>query len=129
MSYIYKLNKPHHSSFFILPSKILIFIKEKQNSSFIINFSFFIVVFSLSFSRWRKMLAIFHEAFAHPPEELYSPASEKCSKQPKLPEETLDDFLSRHSDNTFSMSFGKAAVLAYVRPSASFSVHQRLEHI
>ena len=75
------------------------------------------------------MLAIFHEAFAHPPEELYSPASEKCSKQPKLPEETLNDFLSRHSDNTFSMSFGKAAVLAYVRPSASFSVHQRLKHI
>lgn len=72
------------------------------------------------------MLAIFHEAFAHPPEELNSPASEKCSKQPKLPEETLNDFLSRYPQNTFSMSFGKAAVLAYVRPSTSFSVHQRL---
>ncbi|XP_010448133.1 PREDICTED: stem-specific protein TSJT1 [Camelina sativa] len=72
------------------------------------------------------MLAIFHEAFAHPPEELNSPASEKCSKQPKLPEETLNDFLSRYPLNTFSMSFGQAAVLAYVRPSASFSIHQRL---
>ncbi|CAF2245159.1 hypothetical protein BRARA_H01516 [Brassica rapa] len=72
------------------------------------------------------MLAIFHEAFAHPPEELHSPASEKCSKQPKLPEETLNSFLSRYPLNTFSMSFGKAAVLAYVRPSASFSVHQRV---
>ncbi|ESQ54526.1 hypothetical protein EUTSA_v10026074mg [Eutrema salsugineum] len=72
------------------------------------------------------MLAIFHEAFAHPPEELHSPASEKCSKQPKLPGETLNDFLSRYPLNTFSMSFGQAAVLAYVRPSASFSIHQRL---
>uniref|UniRef100_A0A1J3IZI9 Stem-specific protein TSJT1 n=2 Tax=Noccaea caerulescens TaxID=107243 RepID=A0A1J3IZI9_NOCCA len=72
------------------------------------------------------MLAIFHEAFAHPPEELNSPASEKFSKQPKLPEETLNDFLSRYPLNTFSMSFGQAAVLAYVRPSASFSIHQRL---
>jgi hypothetical protein len=71
------------------------------------------------------MLAIFHEAFAHPPEELNSPASEKCSKQPKLPEETLNDFLLRYPLNTFSMSFGQAAVLAYVRPSASFSIHQR----
>lgn len=58
------------------------------------------------------MLAIFHKAFAHPPEELNSPASQKR----KLPEETLRDFLSLHPDNTFSMSFGHAAVLAYVRP-------------
>lgn len=72
------------------------------------------------------MLAIFHEAFAHPPEELHSPASHKCQKRPKLPEETLCDFLSRYPQNTFSMSFGQAAVLAYVRPSASFSVNQRL---
>ncbi|CAN8273673.1 unnamed protein product [Cochlearia groenlandica] len=72
------------------------------------------------------MLAIFHEAFSHPPEELNSPATEKCKKQPKLPQETLKEFLSRHPLNTFSMSFGKSAVLAYVRPSASFSIHQRL---
>ncbi|KAL1203069.1 Stem-specific protein TSJT1 [Cardamine amara subsp. amara] len=72
------------------------------------------------------MLAIFHEAFANPPEELHSPASDKCSKQPKLPQETLKDFLSRYSLNTSSMSFGEAAVLAYVRPSASLPIHQRL---
>ncbi|KAG4971826.1 hypothetical protein AAZX31_13G261600 [Glycine max] len=72
------------------------------------------------------MLAIFHKAFAHPPEELNSPASYKGSKKPKVPEETLKDFLSHHPHNTCSMSFGEAAVLAYVRPDQSFSRHQRL---
>lgn len=72
------------------------------------------------------MLAIFHEAFAHPPEELNSPASQKVSKTPKLPKETLNDFLSRHPDNTFAMNFGHAAVLAYVPPDRPYSVHQRL---
>ncbi|KAL2331455.1 hypothetical protein Fmac_019036 [Flemingia macrophylla] len=72
------------------------------------------------------MLAIFHKAFAHPPEELNSPASYKGSKKPKVPQETLNDFLSHHPHNTCSMSFGNAAVLAYVRPDQPFSVHQRL---
>lgn len=72
------------------------------------------------------MLAIFHKAFAHPPDELNSPASQKCSKRPKLPEETLNDFLSHHPDNTFSMNFGHAAVLAYVHPHSPFSKDQRL---
>ncbi|CAI8593094.1 unnamed protein product [Vicia faba] len=72
------------------------------------------------------MLAIFHKAFAHPPEELNSPASYKGSKKPKLPEETLREFLSHHPHNTCSMSFGEASVLAYVRPDNPFSVHQRL---
>ncbi|KAJ1381529.1 Nucleophile aminohydrolase, N-terminal [Sesbania bispinosa] len=72
------------------------------------------------------MLAIFHKAFAHPPEELNSPASYKGTKKPKVPEETLRDFLSHHPLNTFSMSFGHAAVLAYVRPDRPFSVNQRL---
>lgn len=72
------------------------------------------------------MLAVFHEAFAHPPEELNSPASQKCSKRPKLPEDTLNDFLSNHHDNTFSMNFGHAAVLAYVRPHSTLSRDQRL---
>ncbi|KAJ8764708.1 hypothetical protein K2173_007797 [Erythroxylum novogranatense] len=72
------------------------------------------------------MLAIFHKAFAHPPEELHSPASKDGSKKPKLPEETLRDFLSHHPGNTFSMSFGDAAVLAYVRPHNPFSTQQRL---
>lgn len=72
------------------------------------------------------MLAIFHKAFAHPPEELNSPASYKGSKKPKVPQETLQDFLSHHPHKTCSMSFGDAAVLAYVRPDQSFSIHQRL---
>ncbi|PON84092.1 Nucleophile aminohydrolase, N-terminal [Trema orientale] len=73
------------------------------------------------------MLAIFHKAFAHPPEELNSPASYKGSKKPKLPEETLQGFLSHHDPHhTFSMSFGQAAVLAYVSPERPFSIHQRL---
>lgn len=72
------------------------------------------------------MLAIFHKAFAHPPEELNSPASYNGSKRPKLPQETLQEFLSHHPHNTFSMSFGQSAVLAYVRPDSPFSKHQRL---
>lgn len=71
------------------------------------------------------MLAIFHKAFAHPPEELNSPASYNGSRKPKLPEETLKEFLSHHPQNTFSMSFGAAAVLAYVRPDRPFSLQQR----
>ncbi|CAA2973774.1 stem-specific TSJT1-like [Olea europaea subsp. europaea] len=70
------------------------------------------------------MLAIFHKAFAHPPEELNSPASLKSSKKPKLPEEALQEFLSSHPTNTFSMSFGDAAVLAYVRPDHQSLFHQ-----
>ncbi|XP_022936793.1 stem-specific protein TSJT1 [Cucurbita moschata] len=73
------------------------------------------------------MLAIFHKTFAHPPEELNSPASFSGSKTPKLPEETLKDFLARHPHNTFSVNFGQAAVLAYVPPDGRpFSPHQRL---
>ncbi|KAJ1402733.1 Nucleophile aminohydrolase, N-terminal [Sesbania bispinosa] len=72
------------------------------------------------------MLAIFHKAFAHPPEELNSPASYKGNKKPKVPEETLKDFLSHHPHNNCTMSFANAAVLAYVRPDQPSSVHQRL---
>ncbi|GMY31713.1 stem-specific protein TSJT1-like [Fagus crenata] len=72
------------------------------------------------------MLAIFHKAFANPPEELNSPASYNGTKKPKLPEETLKEFLSHHPDKTFSMSFGDAAVLAYVLPDRPYSLHQRL---
>jgi hypothetical protein len=71
------------------------------------------------------MLAIFHKAFANPPEELNSPASYNGTKKPKLPEETLKEFLSHHPDKTFSMSFGDAAVLAYVLPDRPYSLHQR----
>ncbi|KAL8226467.1 hypothetical protein R6Q57_016299 [Mikania cordata] len=72
------------------------------------------------------MLAIFHKAFANPPEELKSPAAHHVSRQPKLPEETLNEFLSVHPTNTFSMTFGDAAVLAYVKPDRGYSVDQRL---
>lgn len=71
------------------------------------------------------MLAIFHKAFAHPPEELNSPASHHGSKKPKLPEETLKEFLSHHPHNNFSMGFGDAAVLAYVKPDQPYSLKQR----
>ena len=72
--------------------------------------------------REREMLAIFHKAFAHPPKELNSPAS----KKQKLPQDTLNDFMCGHAaPNTFSMTFGQAAVLAYVRPHTPFSPHQR----
>ena len=73
------------------------------------------------------MLAIFHKAFANPPEELNSPASHKTgSEQPRLPEETLQEFLSAHPENTFSMTFAQAAVLAYVKPDQPSGLrHQR----
>ncbi|KAH9608104.1 hypothetical protein KSS87_011061 [Heliosperma pusillum] len=72
------------------------------------------------------MLAIFHKAFAHPPEELNSPASQKGPKKPKLPQETLNDFVSSHPQNTFHMSFGHAAVLAFVQPSPPNPLQQLL---
>ncbi|KAI3673724.1 hypothetical protein L6452_39852 [Arctium lappa] len=71
------------------------------------------------------MLAIFHKAFANPPEELKSPAAHQRN-QPKLPEETLKEFLSVHPTNTFSMTFGDAAVLAYVKPDRNYLLHQRM---
>lgn len=73
------------------------------------------------------MLAIFHKAFAHPPEELSSPAS-AAHNHPQLPQETLKHFLSSHPTDTFSMTFGDAAVLAYVRPNnhSFLHHHQRL---
>lgn len=72
------------------------------------------------------MLAIFHKAFAHPPEELNSPASHRNdAEKPKLPEETLAEFLSTHSNNTFSMSFGQSAVLAYVPHDHATMLHQQ----
>jgi len=72
------------------------------------------------------MLAIFHKTFANPPEELNSPASHKGNKKPKLPQETLNEFLSSHPTNTFSINFGHSAVLAYVQPDRHYTPHQRL---
>ncbi|CAK7327592.1 unnamed protein product [Dovyalis caffra] len=72
------------------------------------------------------MLAIFHKTFANPPEELSSPASQNGTKRPKLPEETLNEFLSHHPQKTLSMNFGQAAALAYVPQDNPFSSQQRL---
>ncbi|XP_057957096.1 stem-specific protein TSJT1 [Malania oleifera] len=70
------------------------------------------------------MLAIFQKGFANPPEELNSPGS--SSRKQKLPRETLQEFLSSHpSANTFSLCFGDATALAYVRPTSPFSQDQR----
>ncbi|GFP96722.1 stem-specific protein tsjt1 [Phtheirospermum japonicum] len=71
------------------------------------------------------MLAIFHKAFAHPPEELNSPASHNCSKKPKLPEDTLTDFLSSHPSNASAVTFGDAAVLAYDRQNHNSFLHNQ----
>jgi hypothetical protein len=72
------------------------------------------------------MLAIFHKTFANPPEELHSPASQGCKKKPKLPQETLNEFLSCHPTNTFSINLGDSAALAYVRSDHSYLSQQRL---
>lgn len=76
------------------------------------------------------MLAIFDKEIAHPPQELRSPQSSSkgpaaAAKKPKYPNDTLNDFLSSHSD-AFSMSFGASALLAYVKPDHPFPVQQRL---
>ncbi|KAL8469900.1 hypothetical protein ACS0TY_032678 [Phlomoides rotata] len=61
------------------------------------------------------MLGIFHKAFAHPPEELNSPSAKPTKQQ--LPHQTLTRFLASHPpDNTFSLTFQDAALLAYVKP-------------
>ncbi|CAI9088545.1 OLC1v1022895C1 [Oldenlandia corymbosa var. corymbosa] len=75
------------------------------------------------------MLAIFHKAFAHPPDELHSPASQNSDKKPKLPEETLEEFLSAHPKNAFSLSFGNAAVLAYYKQENSSLLHSNKRRI
>ncbi|ERM95214.1 hypothetical protein AMTRI_Chr07g82110 [Amborella trichopoda] len=59
------------------------------------------------------MLAIFQKAFAHPPEELHSPASKDQTS--KCPDQILHDFLSLYPQNSVCTKFGDRAVLAYVR--------------
>ncbi|XP_057950352.1 stem-specific protein TSJT1-like [Malania oleifera] len=72
------------------------------------------------------MLAIFKKGLADAPQELNSSASFKASLKPKLPQETLNDFLSSHSNNAFSVCFGDEASLAFVPPQRSISIHKRL---
>ncbi|CAK9181784.1 unnamed protein product [Ilex paraguariensis] len=66
------------------------------------------------------MLAIFKKSLVNPPQELNSPASLQSSKKPKLPEETLNDFLSSHPSNAFSIGFGDKALLAYAPPERPY---------
>lgn len=56
------------------------------------------------------MLAIFKEGLADPPKELNSPSS---TLKPKLPEETLKDFMTFHPNDAFSLGFGNKALLAF----------------
>jgi len=71
------------------------------------------------------MLAIFHKAFAHPPQELNSPGGGR--RAPKNPEEILREFHSLHPDDSFSATFSGGAALACV-PSHSryYTQQQRL---
>lgn len=71
------------------------------------------------------MLAIFNKDLVQPPKELNSPAMSNSAKKPKLPHEILNDFLSSHSNNAFSIGFGNSASLSYVPPEKPYSVHQR----
>lgn len=72
------------------------------------------------------MLAIFHKGFAHPPHELNSP---DYTRQSKKPEDILRDFTSSHPSNSFRVTFGTGAALAFARPVGSpapcLSFHQR----
>ncbi|KAA8519818.1 hypothetical protein F0562_014092 [Nyssa sinensis] len=72
------------------------------------------------------MLGIFKKGLADAPKELNSPASLQATLKPKLPQETLKDFLSSHPTNAFSIGFGDNACLAYAPPQRSYSIHQRM---
>lgn len=71
------------------------------------------------------MLAIFKKELVKPPQELNSPASLASSRKPKLAPEILKDFESANPSNTFSVSFGDVASLAYIPPQNPYSIHQR----
>ncbi|WCJ32159.1 aluminum induced protein with YGL and LRDR motifs [Euphorbia peplus] len=77
------------------------------------------------------MIAIFEKALANPPEELKSPEaapSDDNKAKAKHPKDILNEFISHHHDpeNTFSVNFGEASILSYVRPNNPFSPQQRL---
>ncbi|OAY76367.1 putative asparagine synthetase (glutamine-hydrolyzing), partial [Ananas comosus] len=69
------------------------------------------------------MLAVFHKQFAHPPQELNSPAADAAnipsgrpggSRRPKNPQEILRDFHAVYPTDSFSATFGGGAALACV---------------
>lgn len=72
------------------------------------------------------MLAIFNKGVVDPPKELNSPASSASSSlqsnsiNPKHPQDVLNDFLSSHPANAFSMTFGDKASLAFAPPQSQF---------
>ncbi|NP_001306846.1 stem-specific protein TSJT1-like [Elaeis guineensis] len=70
------------------------------------------------------MLAIFHKAFAHPPQELNSPGGGR--RVPKNPEEILREFHSLHPGDSFSATFSGGAALACVPSHSNHSPQQRL---
>ncbi|XP_047338854.1 stem-specific protein TSJT1-like [Impatiens glandulifera] len=75
------------------------------------------------------MLAIFKNGSVDPPKELNSPASvqrSSSSLKPKLPNEILNNFLSSHSNNGFSMGFAEKALIAFSPPHNPFSIHNRM---
>ncbi|XP_004505042.1 stem-specific protein TSJT1-like isoform X1 [Cicer arietinum] len=71
------------------------------------------------------MLGIFKQKLVNPPQELNSPASLESSKNSKVPDEILHDFISCNPSNAFSINFGNDGILAY-SPSNNTSKHQGL---
>lgn len=70
------------------------------------------------------MLAIFNKEMVQPPQELNSPAMDS-SKKPKLPQHILQDFLSNHPNDAFSITYGNEALLAYAPPKMTCFKSQR----
>lgn len=77
------------------------------------------------------MLAIFKKGLVEAPQELNSAASSGSSSSPKLPQEILQDFLStsacpnNNNCHPLSIGFADQAVIAYVPPQPSYSLHHR----
>ncbi|MQL90694.1 hypothetical protein Taro_023303 [Colocasia esculenta] len=73
------------------------------------------------------MLAIFHKAFAHPPQELNSPTAGGTCRAPKHPEEIIEAFHAAHPDDSFSATFsGGAALASVISAGRHLSAHRRL---
>ncbi|KAH7545974.1 hypothetical protein FEM48_Zijuj01G0151000 [Ziziphus jujuba var. spinosa] len=71
------------------------------------------------------MLAIFNKEMVQPPQELNSPSMDS-SKKPKLPQHILQDFLSDHPNDAFSITYGSKALLAYTPPRMTCFKGQRM---
>lgn len=71
------------------------------------------------------MLGVFKNGVVNPPQELYSPASNRVQVRPKSPEETLKDFLASNPNNGFSLEFSDKGFLAYASPQRQLLSQQR----